>query len=117
VILENYLDRSHPIAFGSVANTVNTIKSGTTILSKPTGKFMSPVYYKKNPLLSGCITPQNLAILAETPNVLASRNAIYFSDDPCFRAFWFGSTRLLLNSLFFRELMPNERIATVDIGT
>ncbi|MCL2726871.1 MAG: hypothetical protein FWD56_00635 [Bacteroidales bacterium] len=113
VILENYLDQSHPIAYGIGAGSVNTMKTSTNILSKPKGKYMSPVYYKKNPLLSGCITAKNLEILSETPNVLASRNAIYFTDDPSFRAHWLGSARLLLNSFFFRELMPAEKIETV----
>ena len=115
VILDNYLDKSHPIAYGMGANSVNTIKTSINIFSKPIGKYMSPVYYKKSPLLSGCITAKNLKIVAETPSVLASRNAIFFADDPCFRAHWFGSTRLLLNSFFFRELMPAEKIETVDV--
>jgi hypothetical protein len=112
VILENYLDRSHPIAYGIGIHSMNTLKTTTTIISKPTGKYMSPVYYKKNPLLSGCITAKNLEKVAETPSVLASRNAIFFVDDPCFRAHWLGSARLLLNSFFFRELMPTEMIET-----
>ncbi|MCL2738930.1 MAG: hypothetical protein FWE30_05735 [Bacteroidales bacterium] len=117
VILENYLDMSHPIAYGIGANFVNTIKTDANIFSKPTGKFMSPVYYAKHPLLSGCITERNLKILAETPSVLASRNAVFFADEPCFRAHWFGSMRLLLNSFFFRELMPAEKIETVGSET
>jgi len=114
VILENYVDQSHPIAYGSDAHAVNTLKTSVDIFTPPTGKYMSPVYYQKTPLLSGCITPKNLEMLAETPSVLASRNAIYFADDPCFWAHWFGSMRLLLNSFFFRELMPVEKIETVD---
>ena len=114
VILESYLDKSHPVAYGMNANTINTIKTNPTILSKPKGKYMSPAYYKKKPFLSGCITAKNLKSLAETPSVLASKNAIYFADEPCFRAYWFGSMRLLLNSIFFRELMPVEKIETVD---
>jgi hypothetical protein len=114
VILEIYLDKSHPLAYGMNANTIHTIKTNTNIFSKPTGKYMSPAYYTKKPLLSGCITAKNLKILTETPSVLASTNAIYFADDPCFRAYWFGSMRLLLNSIFFRELMPAEKIETTD---
>ena len=112
VILENYLDKSHPIAYGISANAINTIKTSVTIFSKPKGKYMSPLYYKKDPLLSGCITAKNLALLSQTPSVLASRKAIFFADDPCFRAHWFGSTRLMLNSFFFRELMPTQKIET-----
>lgn len=114
VILESYLDTSHPIAYGMGANSINTMKNSVNIFSKPTGRYMSPVYYQKSPLLSGCITAKNLALLAETPCILASRNAIYFADDPCFRAHWFGSMRLLLNSFFFRELMPSEKVETVS---
>ena len=115
VILENYLDASHPIAYGMGVGSINTLKTTTTIFSKPVGKYMSPVYYKKKPLLSGCITAKNLEILAETPSVLASQKVIYFADNPCFRAHWFGSMRLLLNSFFFRELMPAQKIETVDL--
>ena len=112
VILESYMDKSHPIAYGIGANAINTIKTSTNIFSKPTGKYMSPAYYKKSPLLSGGMTAKNLELLSETPSVLASRNAIYFADDPCYRAHWFGSMRLLMNSFFFRELMPTEKIET-----
>ena len=115
VILESYLDKSHPVAYGINANTINTIKTDTVIISIPEGKYMCPANYKKSPLLSGCITTKNLKILAETPSILASRKAIYFVDDPCFRAYWFGSMRLLLNSFFFRELMPAEKIKTENV--
>ena len=114
VILESYLDISHPIAYGKNTTVINTIKTSTNILSKPSGKYMSPAYYTKNPLLSGCITTKNLKILSETPSILASRKAVYFADDPCFRAYWFGSMQLMLNSIFFRELMPSEKIATEE---
>ena len=114
VILESYLDASHPIAYGMNTNSINTIKTGTTMISKPAGKYMCPAYYKKNPLLSGCITAKNLELLSETPSVLASRKAVYFADDPCFRAYWFGSMQLMLNSIFFRELMPAEKIETEE---
>ena len=114
VILESYLDKSHPIAYGIGSNSMTTIKNSTNIFSKPTGKYMSPVYYQKKPLLSGCITAKNLSILAETPSVLANRNVIFFADDPCYRAHFFGSMRLLMNSFFFRELMPSEKIETVN---
>ena len=111
-ILQSYLDISHPIAYGITTNTINTMKNSINIFSKPTGKYMSPVYYKKSPLISGCITAKNLALLSESPGVLASQNAIFFADDPSYRAYWFGSMRLLLNSFFFRELMPSEKIET-----
>jgi hypothetical protein len=114
VILESYLDPSHPIAYGIGTNTINTFKTQATIFSKPTGKFMAPAYYQKSPWLSGCITAKNIQMLSETPSVLASKNVIYFADDPCFRAHWFGSTRLLLNSFFFRELMPTQKIETLS---
>ncbi|MCL1974048.1 MAG: hypothetical protein FWG54_04430 [Bacteroidetes bacterium] len=117
VILESYLDPSHPVAYGIGANTVNTLKYNANIFSKPKGKYMSPVHYTKTPLLSGCITTKNLEKLAETPGVLASRNVLFFADDPCFRGHWFGSMRLLLNAFFFRELMPAEKIETVEEPT
>jgi len=115
VILESDLDRSNPLGYGINSDVMYTYRETTNILSKPSSPNISPVHYKKAPLVSGCITKKNLAVLAETPCVLASKRAIYFTDDPCFRAYWFGSERLLLNAFFFRELLPAEKIATEKV--
>lgn len=112
VILESNIDKSNPICYGIEADRMYTFKRATTMISKPLSQYITPVYYKKSPLISGCITKKNLAILSETPCVLASRKIIYFVDDPCFRAYWYGSSRMLLNSFFFRELLTTDKIAT-----
>lgn len=99
VILETTVNRTDPLCYGITSPVVPVFKNNKIALesSVPGGVLR----YSGQPLLSGCTRPGNIEKLAGTPSVLVTGNVIYFSFAPFFRGYFFGSSRLFLNALFF----------------
>jgi len=100
VILECRLDRTSPIAYGIIENTIPSFRESTSFFKSPNA-YSAPVSYLGKPLLSGCIAPTTLNQIANTPAVLSFQRVVYFADEPAYRAYWFGTTRLFMNAIFF----------------
>ena len=80
----------------------------TTLFMKPdANSYNNPIQYKANPLLSGYISKQNLDSLSRSVPLkissLGRGNVIGFTDNTNFRAFWYGTNKLLMNAIFFRN--------------
>ncbi len=60
-------------------------------------------------MLSGYISKENLKTIKETiPYKTASMGkgeVIVFTDNTNFRAFWYGTNKLLMNAIFFGNMM------------
>lgn len=108
-IFETKLDRSHPIAFGYKNSTLPVFRNSTLFLEADKESFNNPIRYTENPLLSGYISKPNLKELANTAafktDGLGSGQVIYFTDNNNFRAFWYGTNKLLMNAIFFGDEM------------
>lgn len=108
VILKCNVDITSPLGYGYTTEDVAIMKSGTRAfdISGTNGTF--PVHYAKEPYLSGCISAANLKRLAYTPACwvqgCGSGTVIYFSDDLNYRSYWFGTTKLFMNAVFFGQL-------------
>ena len=113
VILNSRTDLSNPLSYGLSNGEVPLFKEGEIFISKPANKYVTPVFYSDNPLLSGYLSKKYPDMIKGTPAVLAGKSLIYFVDDPYFRACWLGSSRLFMNSLFFRELVVKEKVQTI----
>lgn len=108
-IFEAKQDRSHPINFGYKNNRIALFKNNTLFLNPNKQSYNNPLQYTKKPLLSGYISKQNLDSLAlSVPfkmNRFGSGKVISFTDNTNFRAFWYGTNKLLMNAIFFRKEM------------
>lgn len=110
-IFEVKLDLTHPIAYGYRNETMPVFKKNTLFL-KPdsTSHYKPPIQYTKKPLLSGYISEENLAIMPDAipfkATSLSKGKVIVFSDNTNFRAFWYGTNKLLMNAVFFDKMMP-----------
>ncbi|MCB0383153.1 MAG: zinc carboxypeptidase [Psychroserpens sp.] len=106
-IFEAKQDRSHPVNFGYKNDKIALFRNNTLFLTPDKQSYNNPIQYTKNPLLSGYISEQNLDSLALTVpfkvNRLKSGKVISFTDNTNFRAFWYGTNKLLMNVVFFRE--------------
>ncbi|MGY8915615.1 MAG: hypothetical protein ACKVJF_11115, partial [Flavobacteriales bacterium] len=62
-----------------------------------------------NPLLSGYISEENLNLLKNSVpfqvNRMGKGRVIVFTDNTNFRAFWYGTNKLLMNAIFFGHSM------------
>ena len=104
-IFNTKLDHSHPINFG-IKNDELPIFRNTTLFIKPNkNSYSNPIVYTDNPLLSGYISEENLEKLKGTiPFIyrsLGKGKISAFTDNTNFRAFWYGTNKLMMNAIFF----------------
>ncbi|MGC1515028.1 MAG: zinc carboxypeptidase, partial [Maribacter sp.] len=71
--------------------------------------YNNPITYTNKPLLSGYISEENLELIKNTVPFqvqgLGKGKVIAFTDNTNFRAFWYGTNKLLMNAIFFGEFM------------
>ncbi|MEO0471084.1 MAG: M14 family metallopeptidase [Bacteroidota bacterium] len=108
-IVEAQLDMTHPLCFGYTRDKISLFRNSTLFLKPQTAPYRNPILYTKKPLLSGYISTPNQEALAETAaasiSVMGKGRVVALVDNPNFRAFWYGTNRLFLNGIFFREIM------------
>lgn len=108
-IFETQLDRSHPINFGYKNDKLALFRNTTLFIKPNKNSYNNPIQYTKNPLLSGYISEENLDSLSLSipfkTSSLGRGNIIAFTDNTNFRAFWYGTNKLLMNAIFFRNEM------------
>ena len=108
-IFETVLDRSHPIAFGYKNDRLPVFRNSTLFVEPEKDSYNNPIRYTSNPLISGYISEENLKDLANTVPFKTKRlgggRVIYFTDNTNFRAFWYGTNKLLMNAIFFGDEM------------
>ncbi|TDU39608.1 zinc carboxypeptidase [Gelidibacter sediminis] len=106
-IFEAKLDRSHPINFGFKNNKLPLFRGSTIFVNPDKQSYNNPIQYTKNPLLSGYVSKPNLDSLALSVPYQMQRlkrgKVVAFTDNTNFRAFWFGTNKLMMNAIFFRE--------------
>ncbi|WP_378185198.1 M14 family zinc carboxypeptidase [Aquimarina sp. W85] len=108
-IFETELDRSHPINFGYHTNKLPIFRNTTHFIKADVEDFNNPIKYTKHPLLSGYISKKNLDSLANTvPFVhkeVEKGRVMVFTDNVNFRGFWYGTNKLMMNAIFFNQMM------------
>ena len=106
-IFEAKIDRSHPINFGYKNDKLSLFRNTTIFMKSDSSSFNNPIKYTKKPLLSGYISKPNLESLANTVPLqikkLGKGKVVAFTDNTNFRAFWYGTNKLLMNAIFFRK--------------
>lgn len=108
-IFEAQLDRSHPVNFGYDSDKIALFRNTELFIKPNKYSFNNPIQYTENPLLSGFINDENLKLLKNTVPFQVNRfgrgRVIVFTDNTNFRAFWLGSMKLLVNSIYFSDMM------------
>ena len=108
-IFNSVVDKSHPVNYGIESSSLPLFRNSNVYMTKDKQSFNNPIVYSSNPLMSGYISEENLSLLKKsTPfKVLRSGKGkiLLMSDNTNFRAFWFGTNRILLNMLFHSNIM------------
>ena len=106
-IFETELDRSHPINFGYKNDKLALFRNSTIFVKADSNSYDNPIRYTKMPLLSGYISEENLDSLSDTVplkiGTIGRGHIVAFTDNTNFRAFWYGTNKLLMNAIFFRD--------------
>ena len=108
-IFEANLDRSHPINFGYNSDKLALFRNSTLFIKADTKSYNNPIQYTKKPLLSGYISKENAKLIKNTlpfkVEKLGKGRVLVFTDNTNFRAFWYGTNKLLMNAIFFGNKM------------
>jgi ribosomal protein L12E/L44/L45/RPP1/RPP2 len=112
-IFQSDLDITHPIAFGLTSRKLFINKNGSTLLLPSTNKYSTVAQYTAKPFVNGYSSKSNIAKVANSAAIIASATGsgevILFADDPTYRGYWLGTSRLFLNSIFFGSLLSGGR--------
>lgn len=108
-IFNTKLDLSHPINFGYKNDELPMFRNTTTFIKPNSRNYNNPIQYTSSPLLAGYISKENLKVLSNSVPFQVQRSGrgrvIAFTDNTNFRAFWFGTNKLLMNAIFFGDKM------------
>ena len=108
-IFNTKIDKSHPIGFGIKGDNIPTFKNNTIFMKPDENSYNNPITYSKNPLLSGYVSEENLELLKQSVPFKIKRyssgKVFLFADNTNFRAFWYGTNRLLMNSIYLSNKM------------
>lgn len=108
-IFEANIDRSHPINYGYKNDKLALFRNTNIYLEPEKNSYDNPIQYTSNPLLSGYISEENAELIKNSVPFKVTRmekgRVILFTDNTNFRAFWYGTNKLLMNAIFFGEMM------------
>lgn len=111
-IFEAKLDLTHPLTYGISKDRMPLFRNHNRIMKKAKNQYANPLVYTSSPLLSGYIHKKNLEKISDSPaaqvTALGSGRVIVFSDNPNFRAFWYGTNKLFFNALYFGHTINSE---------
>lgn len=103
------VDLSHPLAYGYHEKDISFFKANKVFMEKSKSPYATPFYYKDSPLQSGWISQENKDAIknsaAVVVNTLGTGRIINIDNNPNFRAFWLGGTRLMMNAIFFGKII------------
>jgi hypothetical protein len=102
-------DVTHPLLFGYSSNAIPIFKSNNLFMEKSKNAYANPLVFSPDALLSGYISRENYARLKHSSvagiSAYGQGRVIGFTDNLCFRAFWFGTNKILLNAIFYGSLV------------
>ncbi len=102
-------DLTHPLAYGYNQKVISMFKGNSVFMEKTKNPFATPFYYTDKPLQSGWVSKQNLDAVKNSAsvivNTIGSGRVINIADNPNFRAFWLGGTKLMMNAIFFGKII------------
>jgi hypothetical protein len=102
-------DLTHPLAYGYNQKTISLFKANKVFMEKSKNPFATPFYYGSNPLQSGWVSQQNMDAIKNSAavivNAVGNGRVINIADNPNFRAFWLGGSKLFMNAIFFGRII------------
>ena len=112
------LDSSHPLAFGFPRSELPVFKDSLNAMKVPEAPFITVAKYRDEPLLSGYAAKENREVIANQAAIVAHRKGsgrvIGFADNVNFRAFFWGSAKLMSNAIFMAPAISPSGDAAED---
>ncbi|MDH5433807.1 MAG: hypothetical protein OEY19_07665, partial [Gammaproteobacteria bacterium] len=110
-IVEGRIDTSHPLGFGLDDGQLPIFKRGQQIFTKPLEPFVAIANLTDQPHMAGYISEDNVQHLKNGSSIIVQGigrgKIIAFSDNPVFRGFWLGTTKVFVNALFYGDAISS----------
>ncbi|MFM8834406.1 MAG: M14 metallopeptidase family protein [Cytophagales bacterium] len=111
-IFEAEADLTNPLFYGYTSNKIPLFKPNNLFMQKASGVYSNPLTYGNSPLISGYISKPNYAKLKNSSCVgvsaLGRGRVIGFTENLAFRAFWFGTNKMIANAIFYGPMLSAE---------
>jgi hypothetical protein len=108
-IFEVSVDLTNPILYGYYNNRMPLFKSNNLYMEKAKGAYSNPIVFTSSPLMSGYMSKQNYAKVKDASafgvSSLGRGRVIGFTENLAFRAFWFGTNKMLMNAIYYGPLL------------
>lgn len=108
-IFEATIDRSHPVAYGYTGDRISLFRNTNFYIKPAKNSFDNPIRYTTSPLQSGYISEENSERISKSVPFQVARfgrgRVMAFTDNTNFRAFWYGTNKLMMNAIFFGPQM------------
>jgi hypothetical protein len=108
-IFETKVDLTHPLLYGYTSDKLTVFKSNNLFMQKASNGYANPIVFGASPLLSGYISKQNYSELKNSSfagvTAVGKGRVIGFIDNLTFRAFWFGTNKMLMNAVFYGPII------------
>ena len=112
-IFEIKIDNTHPIFYGYKRDFMAVFKDNNLAMEEVSGAYNTAATFTESPLVAGYVHPRNEKTFRKAPAVvtqtLGAGKLILMTENPNFRAYWYGTNKIFLNSLFFGSMVGTSR--------
>lgn len=108
-IVQMKVDLTHPLFYGYSDPLIATFKKRNLYIAPVGDQYSTPGRYTSSPLVSGYIHPSNLAKMPHSAAVFTYKNGkgrvIGILDNPNFRGYWWGTSKLFANAVYLGQII------------
>jgi hypothetical protein len=113
-IFATELDLTHPLCYGYRRSGLPVFRSSNDLLESAQNSYAMPLAYVKQPLIAGYLHRKYAGMVQGSAAVIVSGQGagrvICFADNTNFRAFWYGTNKLLANAVFFGNTISGQTL-------
>ncbi len=108
-IFEVEADLTHPLLYGYESKFIPVFKSTNLFMERSSNAYANPLVYRSSSLMSGYISKENYSQINGSSyagvSVVGRGRVIGFTENMNFRSFWLGTNRMLMNAVYFGNLI------------
>ena len=108
-IFEAKMELTHPLCYGYSRPSISIFKSSNNFMDQNNNPYDSPVMLTSNPLQSGYLFRGNKDLVKDNAVInidqIGRGKVISMIDNLNFRAFWYGTTKMFMNAVFFGDVI------------
>ena len=113
-IFESVLDLTHPMAYGYRRDRLPIFRSSNRFLEASKNIYATPLAYAADPLMAGYMHKYFKATASGSAGIIVGAQGrgrvIMIQDNVSFRAFWYGTNKLLSNAIFFGHTISSNAV-------